>query len=219
MAEHASMRSDDPFEMDEDPLQEAADVEARFYAQGYDDGHAHGRLHGLFEGRQLGKEKAFELWEEVGFYEGSAMFWMKRLGGGGDKSNGSKSKEARALTHAKTLYEMIQGLPTSNPSPESGNPPSAAETDMDASANVDSAVTVADQGGDFDLPSLVSAIRAKYRLLCASLGIRPRLVAGSASIRSRSEGAEEDPPFDSAEMQVEGIEGPMKGVDTSKLRF
>lgn len=47
----------------------------RFYTAGYEDGNAHGRLHGLIEGRALGTEKGFELWEELGFYEGAARLW------------------------------------------------------------------------------------------------------------------------------------------------
>jgi hypothetical protein len=47
----------------------------RFYKVGYKDGFAHGRLHGLIEGRTLGAEKGFELWEELGFYEGAARLW------------------------------------------------------------------------------------------------------------------------------------------------
>ena len=44
----------------------------RFYEHGYKDGYAHGRVHGLIEGRALGREKGFEMWEELGFYEGFA---------------------------------------------------------------------------------------------------------------------------------------------------
>lgn len=53
---------------------------ASFYASGFEGGHAHGALHGTFEGRALGKEKAFELWEEVGYYAGIAQFWLAVLG-------------------------------------------------------------------------------------------------------------------------------------------
>ncbi len=49
--------------------------EKRLYTVGYEDGYAHGRLHGLIEGRALGAEKGFELWEELGFYEGTARLW------------------------------------------------------------------------------------------------------------------------------------------------
>ena len=47
----------------------------RFYDEGYQDGYAHGRIHGLIEGRELGREKGFEMWEEIGFYEGFATMW------------------------------------------------------------------------------------------------------------------------------------------------
>ena len=46
-----------------------------FYDSGYKDGFAHGRIHGLIEGRALGREKGFEMWEELGFYEGFALIW------------------------------------------------------------------------------------------------------------------------------------------------
>ena len=48
-----------------------------FYDSGYHDGFAHGRIHGLIEGRALGREQGFEMWEEIGFYEGFkfALTW------------------------------------------------------------------------------------------------------------------------------------------------
>lgn len=49
----------------------------RFYDQGYEDGFAHGRIHGLIEGRALGREKGYEMFEELGFYEGFALTWKK----------------------------------------------------------------------------------------------------------------------------------------------
>lgn len=48
-----------------------------FYDQGYEDGFAHGRIHGLIEGRALGREKGYEMFEELGFYEGFALAWQK----------------------------------------------------------------------------------------------------------------------------------------------
>jgi hypothetical protein len=47
-----------------------------FYDVGHEDGFAHGRIHGLIEGRALGREKGFEMWEELGFYEGFALMWQ-----------------------------------------------------------------------------------------------------------------------------------------------
>lgn len=63
----------------------------RFYDEGYASGHAHGKLHGLFEGRQLGLEKAWEIWEEVGFYEGFAAVVERKLAAG----SGSGRKDAK----------------------------------------------------------------------------------------------------------------------------
>lgn len=55
-----------------DPL---LDLEQQFYQRGFDAGRPHGELHGLFEGRELGRDKAWELCEEVGYYEGMARLW------------------------------------------------------------------------------------------------------------------------------------------------
>ena len=50
---------------------------SRFYDEGYEGGFAHGRIHGLIEGRALGREKGYEMFEELGFYEGFALTWKK----------------------------------------------------------------------------------------------------------------------------------------------
>ena len=52
-------------------------LHSRFYDEGYEDGFAHGRIHGLIEGRALGREKGYEMFEELGFYEGFALTWKK----------------------------------------------------------------------------------------------------------------------------------------------
>jgi hypothetical protein len=86
------------------------------------------------------------------------------------------------LNHAKVLIDLINQFPTQN-TPEAG---------------------------EIDLTTLVSNIRARYRLLCASLGVKPRLAA-APSTTSNEGGGEGN--------MVEGVEGPIKGVDTSKLKF
>jgi len=50
-----------------------------FYESGYRDGYDHGRTHGLIEGRSFGREKGYEIWEELGFYEGFASTWKSFL--------------------------------------------------------------------------------------------------------------------------------------------
>jgi hypothetical protein len=47
-----------------------------FYKSGYNAGFSHGQAHGIFEGRTLGQEKGFEIWEELGYYQGTAIFWQ-----------------------------------------------------------------------------------------------------------------------------------------------
>jgi hypothetical protein len=73
---------------------------------------------------------------------------------------------------------------------------------------------------EMDLPSLLSSIRARYRLLCSSLGARPRLT--TASNKDGQDGENGYAGANGAEIHggvVQGIEGPMKGVDTRQLKF
>lgn len=66
-----------------------------------------------------------------------------------------------------------------------------------------------------DLPSLITRIRAKYRLICSTLGVKPRLV-----VRQSVEG---DVMADRGDVQ--GVEAPqggdqsMGGVDSRLLQF
>ncbi|WOO84949.1 Oral cancer-overexpressed protein 1 [Vanrija pseudolonga] len=184
--------------MDGDDLFDGAiNLESGFYETGYAEGHAHGQLHGLFEGRQLGQEKAWELWEEVGFYEGFAGVWCAKL------ASSSSRKEAKSLAHAQTLLGLITAFPATNPTPV---PDAPLDNDTPELAAAREAAAAAAP----DLPAMLSAIRARYRLLCTSLGTRPRLVTAA---KDGTDGAGEGAGV------VEGIEGPMKGVDTRQLRF
>nr|XP_031862369.1 uncharacterized protein CI109_002334 [Kwoniella shandongensis]KAA5529441.1 hypothetical protein CI109_002334 [Kwoniella shandongensis] len=215
---------------DEDVLEETTNLESTFYTQGYDSGFAHGELHGLFEGRELGKEKAWELWEEVGYYEGWAGMWVelleKKVGQG--TAGGRRGKEARALSHAQTLLDLIKSFPTTNPTPAPApTQVASASTITVPSSEPESAQAPPPSSSEgaseveTDLATLISTIRARYRLLCSSLGVRPRLAtaviveavpgSGAAGAAGGAEGATEG--------VVEGIEGPMKGVDTRQLRF
>ena len=85
--------------------------------RGYHDGFAHRRIHGLIEGRGLGREKGFEMWEELGFYEG--LHWP-----GGRSLDSSRRKTSwvdsdllsdlfcgsRASQHIRHLLEYIHAL-------------------------------------------------------------------------------------------------------------
>jgi Essential protein Yae1, N terminal len=76
----------------------------RFYDVGYQDGYAHGRLHGLIEGRALGAEKGFDLWEELGFYEGVARLWAA-----------VSSTEANGTDGCVPQLPLLTALPLSEP--------------------------------------------------------------------------------------------------------
>ncbi|KAH9943596.1 hypothetical protein B0H21DRAFT_779710 [Amylocystis lapponica] len=67
------------------------------------------RIHGSIEGRALGREKGFEMWEELGFYEGFALTWqaIHKSGGGNDD---------RSAHNIKHLLELISQFPRVNPS-------------------------------------------------------------------------------------------------------
>ncbi|TFK51347.1 hypothetical protein OE88DRAFT_1659290 [Heliocybe sulcata] len=86
----------------------------RFYDNGYKDGFAHGRIHGLIEGRALGREKGFEMWEELGFYEGVAAMWKAIYARQGRQDD-------RGFHHALQLLELISQFPRTNPSAESSD--------------------------------------------------------------------------------------------------
>lgn len=90
-------------------LESLVNVEQTFYDDGYKDGHAHGRIHGLIEGRALGREKGFEMWEELGFYEGFALMWRTI-----HKSRGGH--EDRTAHHIDHLLDLIAQFPRVNPS-------------------------------------------------------------------------------------------------------
>lgn len=177
-----------------------------FYTAGYDEGFAHGRLHGLFEGRQLGQEKAWELWEEVGFYEGYARTYLAKLGDSCSDVCGAR-RGAKSVAHARTLLALIDSFPTTNPTPTPDRPIDVDNDEERAAA--DKRVQDAEDASP-DLAALLSNIRARYRLLCTSVGARPRLVTAAKDGRDGTA---------AGAGVVEGIEGPMKGVDTRQLKF
>jgi hypothetical protein len=171
-----------------DPLDSLNHVEASFFQSGYSSGFAHGKLHGLFEGRALGKEKAYELWEEVGYYEGVAGLWKLVL----DRQSADSAKGKRALGHLETLIGLIALFPTQNSSVSTansrpGSPVASAHPAIAMSSSsskpggdggagsASPAAQLDGQGKETDIASLLERIRARYKLVCSALGVRPRL--------------------------------------------
>lgn len=59
---------------------------------------------------------------------------------------------------------MVDSFPTANDS-------SSLENEQVSAAS----------SSDIDIPALLTSIRSKYRAACASLGVRPRMVAAAAA--------------------------------------
>ena len=158
---------------------------SRFYDQGYEDGFAHGRIHGLIEGRALGREKGYEMFEELGFYEGFALTWKKiyESTGRSDEFVYSSSRlsqgcadllswASRAIHNIRVLLNTIAQFPRVNPSP--------SRTSLES-----------DPFAEVDIPRLFRQIRARYKALCATLGVRPSLRATGKD--AQGDGNDEEP--------------------------
>ncbi|KAL5513964.1 hypothetical protein ACEPAG_2725 [Sanghuangporus baumii] len=128
-------------------IETLVDLEQQFYDSGYSDGVEHGKIHGSIEGRHLGREKGFEMWEELGFYEGFAKLW-KTL------SEHGKGKDNRVKHNASLLLDLIAQFPMENPSHPTFE--------------------------DLDIPKLFAQIRARYKVLCSILGVKPSLRASQS---------------------------------------
>ncbi|EIN06848.1 DUF1715-domain-containing protein [Punctularia strigosozonata HHB-11173 SS5] len=143
-------------------------LEQTFYDAGYKDGYDHGRIHGLIEGRALGREKGYEMWEELAFYEGFAVTWRAIVGK-------QDHADERTLSHISHLLNLISQFPRVNPS-------TSAE----------------DESNAVDIPKLFRQIHSRYRLLCASLGVKP-------SLRSVDGADGADPQANSTEPQKKSV--------------
>lgn len=87
------------------------------------------------------------------------------------------------MNHVRSLLELISHFPRINPSASpSASPPSAAESTTDV-----------------DIPKLFRQIRSRYKLLCASLAIRPSLRA--------TEGDEGNTPAQVPDGESENVTG------------
>ncbi|EIM84841.1 uncharacterized protein STEHIDRAFT_60757 [Stereum hirsutum FP-91666 SS1] len=152
-------------------LESLVNLEQSFYDEGYADGHTHGRIHGLIEGRALGREKGFEMWEEMGFYTGFAKFWITVAES--QTSNGTNTFR-RAIHHARHLLSLLAQFPATNPSPA----PAPAAPSSTSHTEILSATS--SPSSELDISSLQRQIRSRYKVLCASLGIKPSLRANSS---------------------------------------
>ncbi|KDE02523.1 hypothetical protein MVLG_06920 [Microbotryum lychnidis-dioicae p1A1 Lamole] len=130
-------------------------LEQSFFHNGFQGGVVHGRLHGLFEGRSIGKNHAWQLGEEVGYYHGFALVWAHLL-----------AAQEKAPTRATTNLRQILLLSASFPFRNNSSLPV--------------------EGSEVDIPAMLNNQRVKYRVVCAAIGIRPRITVASAGTNSSS---------------------------------
>ena len=115
------------------------------------------------------------MWEEVGYYNGFALFWKACLDAKPDsgwepipgfyQSSTSDIFSRRASHHTRQLLEAITKFPLVNPSSLSQRP---VGVQPDDSAPV-------------DMMKLLTQIRIRYKALCSTLGVKPRLQPALAS--------------------------------------
>lgn len=112
------------------------------------------------------------------------------------------------MTNVQQLLSLVALFPTSNASSSSTEAQSSDAGPSTSAAEV-------------DLSALVERIRARYKLTCSSLGIRPRMVAAS-SIPGRSlvdeEGTDEDQAMDEDDAGENDVDAPPATGRTKKGR-
>ncbi|GAA5926112.1 hypothetical protein JCM3775_005209 [Rhodotorula graminis] len=99
-------------------------LERDFYQQGLDSGLPHGHLHGLIEGRELGRDHAWTLWDEIGYIQGTVLLWKQILA-----VQGPPSSSSRAASTLDSLLALVDAFPTHNDS-------EAAQGDVDMTAQL-----------------------------------------------------------------------------------
>jgi hypothetical protein len=132
----------------------------------------------------------------------------------------------RVQLHIQTLINLISTFPTINPTPGQDAPVSLSESNPSSSA-----LTRSQE--EPDLSVLLERIRARYKLLCSALGIRPRLAVASLPGPNETYGEEGEgvqgqngnAGTEGGSSLVQGVEGSgvgrgmIDGVDTRLLRF
>lgn len=223
-----------PAEAQADPFDTINTLEESAYRDGFQAGSAHGKLHGTFEGRQLGREKGFEIWDEVGFYEGTARFWKGVLAKQIENVPAPmrSRKQMKQLQHLNGLETLIAAFPTKNRSGAQLNPPPPGSI-------LDTSGSTAPEGDDemggaageqddpealakLDMSVLLERIRARYKTVCASLGIPARgleaaAAGGEEGVASTPASSATDATTVDNNKNAAVIGG--KVVDTTQLRF
>ncbi|POY73788.1 hypothetical protein BMF94_3328 [Rhodotorula taiwanensis] len=142
-------------------------LEQQFYQSGFDSGFPHGQLHGVFEGRELGRDKSWELWEELGYYDGTAKLWTAIL----DRAphHSATTTNHHHSSRGKQALEAIQTLVSAFPASNDSSSLHQQQPESEPAA----------AGADVDISAQLGALRSKYRTSCALVGMRPRMTVSS----------------------------------------
>lgn len=128
-------------------LNEVTDLDQEPYTDGFQEGHAKGQFFGRLEGRALGREKGFELWTELGYYTGAMHMYQESLKH--RPQDGLSRKAQKQTLQIEQFLQLCDKMPLKN---NSTGQPGPVDDDIP------------------DLEKLLERIRAKYRLLCKSVG-------------------------------------------------
>jgi hypothetical protein len=182
----------------------------------------------------LGVEKGFEIWEELGFYEGFGRYWDAWVKGQDARPDDEKKLRcisspylpiarlthysARTQSHITHLLALIDKFPTSNPSPSThplSTTPNASHEEQNSELDPTSP--------SYDMQRHLSLIRARYRSLCAAMGVKPRPIPASASLpesvlKENFDVAPLDRRAEDVEKTEGGIEDGERGGDGDKKR-
>lgn len=129
------------------------ELTSRAYQEGFEQGRAHGERFGVFEGRAMGREKGVEIWDELGYYLGMCQIWRRALTARTAAGETPTRKVQKQLQHLANLEALVRDMPDTN--------------DAEVAQTGDNSDT-GDQ--DNSLEKLLARIRARYRLVCTSLG-------------------------------------------------
>ncbi|KAN0063969.1 hypothetical protein ACQY0O_003575 [Thecaphora frezii] len=212
------MQATHPAELDLDSLN---NLEERAYLEGFRQGHDHGQLHGTFEGRELGRDKGFEVWEEVGFYQGTAKTWRSLIEASAPADKLSR-KQSKQLQHLCALERLTAAFPMQNRSSEAneaGDTASAVEGQSEADGATHGEGPDSDEDlSKLDMLALLERIRARYRLACSVLGVRPR-GAGAPNNAGRSGATEPAAAGGGFQAQSKSVLVGGRMVDPTQLRY
>lgn len=134
-------------------LMRQIELTSRAYQEGFEQGRAHGERFGVFEGRAIGREKGIEIWDELGYYLGMCQIWRRALTARNAAGETPTRKVQKQLQHLANLEALVYDMPDIN--------------DAGVAQTSDNNHT-GDQ--DISLEKLLERIRARYKLVCTSLG-------------------------------------------------